>query len=84
MTATTFPTQATVTTREVAQAAREYARQKGHAVGTRGRLSADLFVEFFLAQPKTAREVAKAHDIPVSTRGRLSAVDAETLALVVR
>lgn len=63
---------ATISTAEVAAEAREFARTSGEPVGTRGRLSRDVFVNYFQAQPKRAREVAKALGLDVGVRGRLS------------
>jgi hypothetical protein len=51
---------------------REFARENELEVGTRGRVSSTLFVEYLMAQPKTARELAKALDIPVGQKGRVS------------
>lgn len=71
-------------TEQIAQAAREFARQNGKPVGTRGRLSVKHFTEFFVAQPKTAREIASLMEVEVSKRGRLAREDAERIALAVR
>lgn len=74
----------TLITREAAGEARAFARQHGVPVGTRGRISQETFVSFFLSKPAAARKVAKALDIPVSKRGRLSPVDATKVALICR
>jgi hypothetical protein len=68
-------------TADVAKAAREFARQNGIEVGTRGRLSVEHFTQYFLAQPRTARELAAHIGVPVSRRGRLSEQDATKVAL---
>lgn len=74
----------TLITRQAAGEAREFARAHGLSVGTRGRISQEVFTTFFLSKPNRAREVAKALDIPVSKRGRLSPVDATKVALICR
>ncbi|QIN94193.1 Lsr2-like DNA bridging protein [Streptomyces phage Wakanda] len=51
---------------------REFARENGLEVGTRGRVPSTLFVEYLLTQPKKARELAKALSVPVNDRGRVS------------
>ena len=58
--------------RALAGEVRSFARENGYEVGTRGRVSSELFVEYLLTQPKKARELAKALDIPVNDRGRVS------------
>jgi hypothetical protein len=74
----------TLNTREVAQEAREFARENGMEVGTRGRLSRDIFVDYFLARPRRAREIARQAGIPISARGRLSPLDADRVTTLVR
>lgn len=74
----------TLITRQVASEARQFCRENGLPVGTRGRLSREQFVRYFLSHPRRAREVARTFDIPVSSRGRLSPVDATKVALTVR
>ena len=71
-------------TRQVAGEAREFARANGLSVGTRGRISQEVFTTFFLSKPSSCRTAAKALDIPVSRRGRISPVDATKVALAVR
>lgn len=75
---------ATISTAEVAAEARAFAREHGTQVGTRGRLSAEAFTAYFLAQPKRAREVAVALGLPVGNRGRLSRDKIEVIAATVR
>jgi hypothetical protein len=74
----------TLIRREVAGEARDFARQSGKTVGTRGRLSREHFVDYFLSRPRRAREVASALNIPVSRRGRLAEADAVKVAATVR
>lgn len=61
-----------MTNAEVARLAREYARENGLPVGTRGRISAELFVEYLLTAPKIARNVAPSMGVEVPARGRIS------------
>lgn len=74
----------TLISREVASEARAFCRAKGLPVGTRGRLSQEQFVKFFLSNPRRARQVASAVEIPVSRRGRISPLDAGKVASVIR
>lgn len=67
----TIPT-VDVDVRTLAGEVREYARENGLEVGTRGRVSSELFVEYLMTQPKKVRELAKALRIPVNDRGRVS------------
>jgi len=71
-------------TREVAQMVREFGRQNGYVVGERGRLSTDLFADFFYRQPRTAKAAAALVGMTFPARGRISKADAERLALAVR
>lgn len=73
-----------VYTADVARAAREFARENGVQVGTRGRLSVEAFAKFFKANPATARDLAARYGVEVSKRGRLAAEDAEKVALLIR
>jgi len=58
--------------RTLAGEVRNFAREHGMEVGSRGRVSSEMFVEYLLTQPKKVRELAKALNIPVSERGRVS------------
>ncbi len=58
--------------RTLAGEVRDFARENGYIVGSRGRVSSELFVEYLMTQPKKVRELAKVLDIPVSERGRVS------------
>jgi hypothetical protein len=71
-----------IDTRTIAANAREFARMNRIPVGTRGRISADLFTEYLMSKPRTAREVAAALRIPVSARGRISKTVANEMGLV--
>ncbi len=51
---------------------REFCRENGIAIGSRGRVSSELFVEYLMSQPKKTRELAKVLSVPVSDRGRVS------------
>jgi hypothetical protein len=51
---------------------REFCRENGLPIGSRGRVSSELFVEYLMTQPKKTRELAKALRVPVSDRGRVS------------
>lgn len=73
-----------VNTREVAAEAREFAREHGLEVGTRGRLSREVFVSFFMATPQRARDVAGALGVDISKRGRLAWRDADRVAALIR
>lgn len=53
-------------------AVREWAQAQGKPVGTRGRISHDLFVEFLSANPAEARKYLQAHGVEVGKRGRIS------------
>lgn len=74
----------TIYTRDVARAAREFAREQGEQVGTRGRLSVEAFARYFKANPSTARDLAERYGIPISKRGRLALADAEKVAALIR
>lgn len=50
---------------------RNFARENGYEVGTRGRVSSELFVEYLMTQPRKTRELAKALNVPVGVRGRI-------------
>lgn len=71
-------------TAQIAHAAREFARERGIPVGTRGRLSLDHFAKYFVAQPRTARQIAALVGVEVSKRGRLAETDAVKIAEHVR
>lgn len=71
-------------TRAVATAAREFARENGNQVGTRGRLSIEIFTNYLLSQPATARDLAQTMDIPVSAKGRVSRETVEAIAASIR
>lgn len=73
-----------ILTEDVAKVAREFAREQGIPVGTRGRLSVEHFARYFKAEPATARELAHRFGIEISKRGRLSMDDALKVAEVVR
>lgn len=77
-------TETVVYTSDVAKAAREFARQNGTPVGTRGRLSVEHFTRYFLAQPAKARDLAEYIGVEVSKRGRLSVQDATKVATYFR
>lgn len=81
MNAVAEKTETVIYTEDVAKAAREFARENGIPVGTRGRLSVEHFTKYFLAQPRKARDLAKYIGVEVSKRGRLSEGDATTIAL---
>lgn len=74
----------TLTTAVIAAEARAFARDNGIPVGTRGRLSQEAFVSYFLSRPQRARQVAKAAGLPVSLRGRISRQTVEQVAEFVR
>ena len=50
---------------------REFARENGMEVGTRGRVSSTLFVEYLMTQPRKTRELAGALGVAVSPKGRV-------------
>jgi hypothetical protein len=58
--------------RALAGEAREFARENDLEVGSRGRVSSEVLVEYLMTQPKKVRELAKVLDIPVAERGRVS------------
>lgn len=58
--------------RSLAGEVRDFARENGMDVGSRGRVSSELFVEYLMTQPRKVRELAKVLSIPVSDRGRVS------------
>jgi hypothetical protein len=57
--------------RTLAGEVRDFARENGMEVGSRGRVSSELFVEYLMTQPKKVRELAKVLDISVNERGRV-------------
>lgn len=61
-----------INVRELAREVRNFARENGYEVGSRGRVSAELFVEYLMTKPQLARELAKALNIPVGVRGRVA------------
>jgi hypothetical protein len=73
-----------VNTAKVANAAREYLRENGHEVGTRGRLSVEQFTIYFMRAPKTARVLAAALDLPVDGKGFVKKETAVALATAIR
>ncbi len=52
---------------------REWAKDNGFEVGTRGRLPKSLVVEYLMNHPSEARAFVKSKGIYVGQRGRISA-----------
>lgn len=71
-------------TRRIAQAARDYQRQQGKEVGTRGRLSVEQFTEYLMRSPKTARAIAAALGVEVDGKGFVKKDVAVQLASAIR
>jgi hypothetical protein len=72
MTRTARKSAVSIDVRSLSGEVREFCRENGIAIGSRGRVSSELFVEYLMTQPKKARELAKALRVPVSDRGRVS------------
>ncbi|AVD99393.1 DNA bridging protein [Streptomyces phage BillNye] len=72
MARTTTRKSVSIDVRSLSGEVREFCRENGIAIGSRGRVSAELFVEYLMTQPKKTRELAKALSVPVNDRGRVA------------
>jgi hypothetical protein len=71
-------------TSNIANAAREHAREAGKAVGNIGRVSVDVIADYLVTQPKTARELGDFLGLEVPSKGRLPKATARELAVAIR
>jgi hypothetical protein len=62
---------ASIDIRTLSAEVREFARENGYIVGSRGRVPADLFVEYLMTKPQLARSLARTLGVPVGAKGRV-------------
>lgn len=66
-------------------AVRAFAQEKGlPGAGSRGRMSASLFVAYLAANPKVAREVAKEVGVAIGPRAKLTEARLVEVANLIR
>lgn len=70
---------------KIANEVRQFAKDNGFEVGTRGRLSAGLFGAFLSSQtPAKVREIAAEAGVEVPAKGRISEDTIEALSSTLR
>lgn len=70
---------------KIASEVREFAREQGWEVGTRGRMAVDVYAGFLSAQaPARVREIAAEVSVEVADRGKIKDEDIHAIAVALR